>query len=234
MRATSAAAVSSPPVGHPTFGVDCADITPCEFAPIRVEFSTGVEEAFYRSSAPLKVEATPLSWFREARSQADGLRLAFGDAWCIALLPSTTPQTASMFLLTNRRYGHRMLVRMRRIHYRSWCNQPTEATGHLGFLVGRRTRRTLCEDRRDWLASEVRNVTAAEDLLGMVRLTEARATNAVAGDADRAQAQAIVGALAEVWLAETGASEETRMSVRTMVTLGTPLSTFMAGSPVCS
>lgn len=207
-------------LSRPTFGTDCTSIMPCRFTPAPFVDSAS------QLAAGAAVRETALSWCCEPRSQADGLRLAFGDAWRIDLLPSTAPEEASYFLLTHHMHGFRLLVRMRRIHYRSWCFHPDEPTGGIpsGWRGGRDIRRM---DRREWLALEVcGSVTATRDLLDLVRLAETRASG-IAEEADRAQARAFAAALVEVWLAETGANATERAAVRAMVALGSPLSSLM-------
>lgn len=214
-------------VARPTLGVDCTDIAPCAFTRAPFEFNKEVE-AFHLSRARARVEDAPLSWFAQARSQADALGLAFGDDWRIDVLQSADKET--VFLLTERTFGFRIVFRMRRFHYRGWCKHPDMATGHLPRWMPR-SRAILSQNNREWLVSELYgNFAATESLPSMVRRLEAGASRAAAdlySAEDVAQVRALGEVLAEVWLAETDADAERRAAVRTMIMLGTPLSVCM-------
>lgn len=218
-------------VARPTLGVDCTDIDPCTFGAAPFEFTSEVAMTQF-AIARSRVEATPLAWFAQARSQADALRLAFGDDWRIDLLRSTDEE--SVFLLTERDFGLRIVYPMRRIHYRTWCRHPDKPTGRIPFTMAR-SRAVLVQDRCEWLIAELYgNYVATEDLRSTARKIEARAARAAAdlySAKDEARVRELDEALVEVWLAENGANAERRAAVRTMVALGAPVSTCM-GDPV--
>jgi hypothetical protein len=124
-------------------------------------------------------------WFRYARSQADCLRLAFGDNWRIDYLgamPRAADDSAdervgtAFYLLTYQQVGWRLLVRLpsTRDDDDAWGTLPDQPQGRIPAEVDAVEAAALMEQRRTWMADAIKGNTMAATDMATLLTTVAR------------------------------------------------------------
>lgn len=220
-------------------GIDCTTIAPSVFAPDRTARPFDAQ-AWMRVIGPGCVKEAHLDWFAPPRSMVEALRLAYGDTWRIDLLPAGEDMSG-LFLLTQRRTGWRLMVRLgvglmlsadpmsippapRPLSYvgspvGQWCSDPQEPRGDDLRETARYATSTAVR-RRGWLARALRdNSVATEDLHSMLRSVGIRPERPSTVDDGLGYARLLSGALVEVWLAENGYTGSDAQSIRALVAL---------------
>lgn len=234
-------------LARPVAGVDCPDIDPMPLHPRRTKKMDAYGWAVH--IGPGCTREKDKRWFRYARSQADCLRLAFGDNWRIDYLgamPSANDEQVGtvFYLLTYQQVGWRLLVRLpsSRDGHDAWATHPDQRQGRIPAESDAAESAALMEARRTWMADSIKgNTMAVADMATLLTQVATHARKPTFREArnfatkpgelrvpppawawDEQVAESLTAVLVQVWLAERAFTGTDAAAVQTMLALGGP------------